>query len=935
LIYELMLRGGEPNSSPDGRWGRVARLIREVLGEGDPGTAYRRHLLTVLDEWAEPDTDIPAISSLPRLVCEANGGDPFLAAAVTAAWQLVRMAAKLFDDIEDGQLRGDLSEGINLATGLLFLASLALGDLPERAVSVDRVHALNQALNRAMLRACAGQHVDLSARRTGTTAIDPNDWLEIAWAKSGELLALASLGLIVWTGLAAWEPCRAAGGLSPAVGSAACPYLLMDLEPLLVALGFWAVGLGLWLAGQREPPVEFFLLTAGALAAGELSAMGSYPGGRLFYVGLAWLAPVTFHFHHSLLGRSPGRAGRIVLRGLYGLAAILSAPFVFWTMMALQQRAWFLPLRLGVRLSIALSMALAVLLLFRDYRGRASPAARGRIRLVTFGTVLAFTPLLLLSLLPDTLGAPAHVSYEFTFPWLLLSPLSYGYSFFRHRLVQAELALHRAAVYYLLVTLLLSLYLAAAAALNRFAADPAGGWPLAGALLGVGLLLLFAPLRQSMRRLVNWVWYGGEISYTRVVGRLAEALALALERETLRHLLVDELTSLMGLAGSALLLKEGEGELALVGATGFGPEGLALLHLPGDGRLAAYLEAVAEPVAGAQVRRALADVSLHPEERALLSRTEVAFWLPLVSGGALQGLLLIGPRPGGDFFTAEDERILATLAHQAGVAAHNVRLMEEVQAGREELARAHRGLLVGREREQRRLAHELHDSALQQLLGISYQLVESRRVASNGLAPGEKLAPALEASRQEILGVVGQLRRLIGELRPAGLKELGLSAALEGYAARLERKGGPGAPQIHLDLDGSGTGLEEAVAICLFRVAQEGLRNALRHAGAGHIYLSLHLPPSFSPDAEGEQEEGVTLSVCDDGCGFRVPERLSELARSDHFGLVGMAERVGWAGGQLTVNSQPGAGTEVRVWVPYGVKRKNVKRETSDVKRQT
>jgi two-component system sensor histidine kinase ComP len=749
--------------------------------------------------------------------------------------------------------------------------------------------------------------------------VDPSSFVLRRWLFI-LIASLASLGLIVWTGLAAWEPCRAAGGLGPVVGGAACPYLLMDLEPLLVALGFWAVGLGVCLAGQKEPPVEFFLLTAGALAAGELSAMGSYPGGRLFYVCLAWLAPLTFHFHHSLLGRSPGRAGRIVLRGLYGLAAILSAPFVFWTMMALQQRAWFLPLRLGVRLSIALSMALAVLLLFRDYRGRASPAARGRIRLVTFGTSLAFTPLLLLSLLPDTLGAPAHLPYEFTFPWLLLSPLSYGYSFFRHRLVRAELALHRAAVYYLLVTLLLSLYLAAATALNRFAADPAGGWPLEGALLGVGLLLLFAPLRQGMRRLVNWVWYGGEISYPRVVGRLAEALALALERETLRRLLVDELTALMGLARSALLLKE-EGELAPVGAIGFEPEDLAALCLPGDGPLAAYLEAVAEPVPGAQVCRALAGASLHPEERVLLSGTEVAFWLPLVSGRGLQGLLLIGPRPEGDFFTAEDERILATLAHQAGIAAHNVRLVEEVQAGREELARLHQQLLVGREREQRRLAHELHDSALQQLLGISYQLVESRRVASNGPVPGEKLAPALEASRQEILGVVGQLRRLIGELRPAGLKELGLTAALEGYAARLERKGGPGAPQIHLDLDGSGTDLEEAVAICLFRVAQEGLRNALKHAGAGHIYLSLHLPPSFSPDAEGEQEEGVTLSVCDDGCGFRVPERLSELARSDHFGLVGMAERVAWAGGQLTVNSQPGAGTEVRVWVPYGVKR--------------
>jgi signal transduction histidine kinase len=277
----------------------------------------------------------------------------------------------------------------------------------------------------------------------------------------------------------------------------------------------------------------------------------------------------------------------------------------------------------------------------------------------------------------------------------------------------------------------------------------------------------------------------------------------------------------------------------------------------------------------------------------------------------LQGLLLLDPRPGGELLAGEGERILATLAYQAGVAAHNVRLMEQVRAGQEELTRAHRQLLVGREQEQRRLAHELHDSAVQQLLGISYQLVHARRAAAGageagGQAAGE-LASALEATRQEILGVVSGLRSLIGELRPAGLEELGLVAALEGHLARLEREGGPQAPAIHLELDGSqGVSLPEPVAICLFRVAQEALRNVLKHAAARQVTVSLRLCP-------GE----ATLSVRDDGCGFRVPDRLSKLARSNHFGLAGMAERVAWAGGQLTIQSRPGGGTEVRAWIPY------------------
>jgi two-component system sensor histidine kinase DegS len=157
--------------------------------------------------------------------------------------------------------------------------------------------------------------------------------------------------------------------------------------------------------------------------------------------------------------------------------------------------------------------------------------------------------------------------------------------------------------------------------------------------------------------------------------------------------------------------------------------------------------------------------------------------------------------------------------------------------------------------------------------------------------------------------VVTQLRRLIGELRPAGLEELGLTAALEGYVAHLQREGGPDVPKIRLNLDASGPALAEPVAICLFRVAQEGLRNTLKHARAGQVTLHLRL-------LDGE----AVLSVHDDGRGFHVPSRLSTLTEADHFGLVGMAERVNWAGGQFDVRSQPGVGTEVTARIPLNEK---------------
>jgi len=281
-------------------------------------------------------------------------------------------------------------------------------------------------------------------------------------------------------------------------------------------------------------------------------------------------------------------------------------------------------------------------------------------------------------------------------------------------------------------------------------------------------------------------------------------------------------------------------------------------------------------------------------------------------------LLIPGLEAAGTFHTAlmqgfieaqeariisEQERLRSALERRLDqYAAENAQLYQTERAHRQELTLAHRQSLAMREQEQRWLARELHDSALQQLLSINRELGVLLRKDIAGRLPDaqrtqeplQEMMP-LEGMRRELLDVVAQLRGLIGELRPAGLEELGLTNALEGYVARLACEGSPGMPQIEMGLDPVGTSLPQPVAICLFRVAQESLRNALKHARALHITLNLCLLP-------GE----VALKVRDDGRGFRVPARLSELTRADHFGLVGMAERVDLLSGQLSIRSWPG-----------------------------
>lgn len=718
-------------------------------------------------------------------------------------------------------------------------------------------------------------------------------------------LSVASLGLVIWVSSVSWS-CPQRSLLGPADLVCLSPWEW--IAPLSVALVFWIMGLLGWLVIRTVTTSGFFFLSASVLISGLLSSMGSYAGARLFYALLAWLAPTSFRFFLSLLSRPSTRAEKGILGVLLALAVVLSFPFLSFSILTLQAEGWYGMLRIAIRLAISFALIAGISALLWSYLHDASLAARRRIRLLAFGTALAFAPVLLLSVLPDTLGVSGHVPYEYTLPWLLLSPLTYVYSLYRHQLVRFESVFSRTAASYLLITVLLCVYMVAAAALSH-PANPLAHSPMVGALLSLILLIAFVGLQKGLGRVTRWALYGRETAARDMVNRLTEALSLTLDRRTLQSLLTEQLAEAMHLSSCCLFLKDLSETLVLNGQVGFESGALTDCHLPTNAALVAFLEIAARPLSGAEVRRALRGKSLSTAERTLLASGSSTLWLPLISGGKLQGLALLGAKTQDDFFDAEEQTSLAALARQSGIASHNVRLMDQIGVAQRELARAHQQLLAGRERERREIAQELHDGIVQQLLGISYQLANAGRgtggkTAAEGGCPPE-MDPSPWVIRQELLGVVRQLRGLIGELRPAGLEELGLSAALEGYVSHLKRDGGEDMPVIELIIDRDGADLPGSVSTCLFRVAQEGLRNALEHGRAESIRLILR----FSDDE-------VTLIVTDDGCGFRVPARLTELIQSDHFGLVGIAERVAWAGGRLVIVSEPGTGTALTVHIP-------------------
>ena len=246
---------------------------------------------------------------------------------------------------------------------------------------------------------------------------------------------------------------------------------------------------------------------------------------------------------------------------------------------------------------------------------------------------------------------------------------------------------------------------------------------------------------------------------------------------------------------------------------------------------------------------------------------------PLVFRGRSLGMLAaFGPRPGG-----EDERLLRSFASSAATAVATARTVEEQRL---------RGALDAAEAERARWARELHDETLQGLGALRLLLVATRRSGDV-----EHLGVAVQRLEDEIDG----LRGLIRDLRPAALDELGLVPAIEGLAERAQRRGVVDvATAVDLPLDR----LPSDIEIAVYRVVQEALSNAVRHASARHVSIKLEL-----------RDHAIHADVHDDGDGF------DPNAPADGFGLIGMRERVALLRGELEISSSA-AGTHVSAAIP-------------------
>lgn len=399
---------------------------------------------------------------------------------------------------------------------------------------------------------------------------------------------------------------------------------------------------------------------------------------------------------------------------------------------------------------------------------------------------------------------------------LLIVPICIAVAILRARLWDIDLIISRTLVYSALTICVAGLYILVVGYLGALLRSSNN---LLISLATTGLVaVLFQPIREWLQRAVNRLMYGQREEPYSVVARLGRRLEDTLDAEAVLPAVVETLAQALKLPYVALTLKQGD---AFATA-------------------AVYGTPVAQPL-----------------------------MLPLSYQAETIGQLLLAPRQQGEAFTPADRRLLEDLARQIGVAAHAVRLATDLQHSRERLVTA-------REEERRRLRRDLHDG-----LGPTLAALALKATTVGDLIATEPEA-AVRLSNElygDIRATVSDIRRLVYDLRPPRLDELGLVEAIR----ELVRQTCPDTLHITVEAPEHLPPLSAAIEVAAYRITQEALTNIVRHARArtGTIRITVN--------------GGLRLEIEDDGVGIAPEHHVG-------VGLRSMRERAAELGGACAID---------------------------------
>jgi signal transduction histidine kinase len=279
------------------------------------------------------------------------------------------------------------------------------------------------------------------------------------------------------------------------------------------------------------------------------------------------------------------------------------------------------------------------------------------------------------------------------------------------------------------------------------------------------------------------------------------------------------------------------------------------------------------------------EIEVNSEPSSVNSATENCslFTFPLLYQAEPVGRLIVAPREGETELSTNDRRLLEDLARQAGVAVHAARATAELQNARERL-------VMTREEERRRLRRDLHDGLGPTLAALTAQAEAARDLIPT--RPDQSLA-LLDDMMTQAQTATADIRRLVYNLRPPAMDDLGLVGAIQAQVQKVNQANGL-AVTVRA---GPLPALPAAVEVAAYRIVQEALANVVRHAHAQHASISI-----------GFEQTHVRLEITDDGRGL--PAKVEA-----GVGLTSMRERAEELGGELALASN-GTGTKITARLP-------------------
>jgi signal transduction histidine kinase len=461
---------------------------------------------------------------------------------------------------------------------------------------------------------------------------------------------------------------------------------------------------------------------------------------------------------------------------------------------------------------------------------QATGEERQQFKWVAYAAAVLTVAFVVVSIWPDL--DPSLVGRALFLVGFLAVPAAIGIAILKYRLYDIDLIINRTLVYGALTTIVVGLYVLVVGGISALLQTRGN---LLVSLLGVALVaVLFAPLREWLQRRVNHLLYGKRDEPYGVISRLGDRVRATDTPEAVLPAIVETVREALKLPHAEITLKREDGGFATAVVHGI-PSGRPLV-------------------------------------------------LPLSYGTEVVGQLVLSPRAPGEPFDPADRRLLDSVARHAEAAVYAARLTTDLQRSRERLVTA-------REEERRRLRRDLHDGLGPRLATLTLNLDAARNLLGQEPDSADALLAGLKA---QVQAAISDIRRLVYDLRPPALDELGLIQAIRQGAVGYGR----GGLEVGVEAPEKLPPLSAAVEVAAYRIAQEALTNAARHARADVCRVRL------SPG-----ENALELEVADDGVGL--PED-----RHDGVGIASMRERAAELGGTCLVTAMPGGGTRVLARLP-------------------